>query len=80
MPVALSALIILFAAFFAASVSEKALKNVGYKTYAVVAKVAIFIIAGFMILSQLGIAADKLKKLDETMSKDEEETEEKTEE
>ncbi len=111
MPVALSALIILFAAFFAASVAEKALKNAGYKTYAVVAKVAIFTIAGFMILSQLGIAAeivntafklilaavaiavalafglggkefaaDKLKKLDDTMSKDEEAAEVVTEE
>ncbi len=58
MPAALSAIIILIAAFFASSVAEKALKKAGYNTYAVVAKVAIFTIAGFMVLSQLGIAAE----------------------
>ncbi len=58
MPVALSAIIILVAAFFASSVAEKALKNAGYNTYAIIAKVAIFTVAGFMVLSQLGIAAE----------------------
>ncbi len=107
MPAVLSAIIILIAAFFASSVAEKALKKAGYNTYAAVAKVAIFTIAGFMILSQLGIAAEivntafklilaavaiavalafglggkefasnKLQKLDESMAKEEEKTEE----
>lgn len=58
MPVVLSAIIILVAAFFASSVAEKALKNAGYNTYAIIAKVAIFTVAGFMVLSQLGIAAE----------------------
>ncbi len=58
MPVALSAVIIAVAAFFASSVAEKALKKNGKNTYAMIAKVAIFTVAGFMILSQLGIAAE----------------------
>lgn len=58
MPVVLSAVIIAVAAFFASSVAEKALKKNGKNTYAMIAKVAIFTVAGFMILSQLGIAAE----------------------
>lgn len=58
MPVALSAVIIAVVAFFASSVAEKALKKNGKNTYALIAKVAIFTVAGFMILSQLGIAAE----------------------
>ena len=58
MPVVLSAVIIAVAAFFASSVAEKALKKNGKTTYALIAKVAIFTVAGFMILSQLGIAAE----------------------
>lgn len=58
MPVALSAVIIAVVAFFASSVAEKALKKNGKTTYALIAKVAIFTVAGFMILSQLGIAAE----------------------
>lgn len=58
MPVVLSAVIIAVAAFFASSVAEKALKKNGKNTYALIAKVAIFTVAGFMILSQLGIAAE----------------------
>ena len=57
-PSVIIAVIIALVAFFAASVAEKALKNNGKKTFAIVAKVAIFTIAGFMILSQLGIAAE----------------------
>lgn len=58
MPVVLSAIIILVAAFFASSAAEKALKKSGKNTYAMVAKVAIYTVAGFMVLSQLGIAAE----------------------
>ena len=58
MPAVLSAVIIAVAAFFASSVAEKALKKNGKNTYAMIAKVAIFTVAGFMILSQLGIAAE----------------------
>lgn len=58
MPAVLSAVIIAVAAFFASSVAEKALKKNGKNTYAIIAKVAIFTVAGFMILSQLGIAAE----------------------
>lgn len=57
-PSVIIAVVIAVAAFFASSVAEKALKNNGKNTYAVVAKAAIFTVAGFMILSQLGIAAE----------------------
>lgn len=58
LPAVLSAVIIAVVAFFASSVAEKALKKNGKNTYAMIAKVAIFTVAGFMILSQLGIAAE----------------------
>lgn len=58
MPAVLSAVVIAVVAFFASSVAEKTLKKNGKNTYALVAKVAIFTVAGFMILSQLGIAAE----------------------
>ncbi len=58
MPALLSAVIIAVVAFFASSVAEKSLKKNGKNTYAIIAKVAIFTVAGFMILSQLGIAAE----------------------
>lgn len=58
MPAVLSAIVILAACFFASSVAEKALRKNGFTTFAVVAKVAIITVGAFMILSQLGIAAE----------------------
>ncbi len=57
MPAVLSAVLILAIALFASSMAEKALRKNGFATYAVIAKVAIIILASFMVLSQLGIAA-----------------------
>lgn len=58
MPAVLSAVVILAVSFFASSFVEKALRKNGFSTYAIIAKAAILTIAAFMILSQLGIAAD----------------------
>lgn len=58
MPAVLGAVLIFAACFFASAVVEKALSKNGYKTLAVVAKVAILTVGAFMILSQLGIAAE----------------------
>ncbi len=58
MPAVLSAVVILVICFFASSMAEKALKKSGYSTYATLVKIAIFTIGGFMVLSQLGIAAE----------------------
>ena len=57
MPAALSAVVIFAICYFASSIAEKSLRNSGFGTFAVVAKVAILTVGGFMILSQLGIAA-----------------------
>lgn len=58
MPAALSAVVILVICFFASSMAEKALNKNGFSTYATLVKVAIFTVGGFMVLSQLGIAAE----------------------
>lgn len=58
MPAALSAVVILVICFFASSMAEKALKKNGFSTYATLVKIAIFTVGGFMVLSQLGIAAE----------------------
>ncbi len=57
MPAVLSAVVIFAICYFASSMAEKALRNNGFGTFAVVAKITILTVGGFMILSQLGIAA-----------------------
>lgn len=56
MPSVLAALIILIAAMVLSSLVEKALKKLGYNGFAAIAKIAIIVLAVFMILSQLSIA------------------------
>lgn len=58
MPAVLSAVLILVLCFIAGAVAEKTLRKNGFKNYAVVAKCAILVVGAFMVLSQLGIAAD----------------------
>lgn len=58
MPAVLSAAVILVLCFYASSMAEKALKKNGFATYAVIAKYAILVVGAFMVLSQLGIAAE----------------------
>ena len=56
MPKALAAVIIFILAMIASSLAEKALKKGGFTAYALISRVAIMVLAGFMILNQLGIA------------------------
>lgn len=56
MPKALAAVIIFILAMIASSLAEKALKKGGFTAYALIARFAIMVLAGFMILNQLGIA------------------------
>ena len=58
MPAVLSAVLILVLCFIAGAVAEKTLRKNAFKNYAVVAKCAILVVGAFMVLSQLGIAAD----------------------
>lgn len=58
MPTVLAAVLILAATLIVSSMAEKALRKNGLNTYAVVVKVAIIVVGVFMILSQLGIAAE----------------------
>ncbi|MBQ4536144.1 MAG: mechanosensitive ion channel [Lachnospiraceae bacterium] len=58
MPAVLSAVLIMVICFIASSMAEKAMKKNGFNTYAVVVKFAILTVGGFMVLSQLGIAAE----------------------
>ena len=57
MPNVLAAVLIIIAAFFCASAAEKVMKKGGLKEYAIYAKAAIIVVAVFMALNQLGIAA-----------------------
>ena len=57
LPSVLAAAIILVVAFLAAKIVEKAMKKTGMAAYAMILKIAIFVVAVFMILNQLGIAA-----------------------
>lgn len=57
LPNVLAAVIILICAVFAARIAEKALKKTGMAAYALIVKIAIFVIAAFMGLNQLGIAS-----------------------
>ena len=57
LPNVLASLIILVVAVFASKLAEKALKKTGFDSYALIVRIAIFTIAAFMILNQLGIAS-----------------------
>ena len=57
MPNVLAAVLIIIAAFFCAAAVEKIMKKGGLKDYAAFAKAAIIVVAVFMALNQLGIAA-----------------------
>lgn len=56
LPQVLTAVIIFVVALIVSAIAEKALTKTGFKSYAVVAKVAILVVAGFMILNELNIA------------------------
>lgn len=56
LPNVIAAVIILVVAVFSARIAEKAMKNSGLASYTLLVKVAIFVIAAFMGLNQLGIA------------------------
>lgn len=56
MPYALTAFVIFVIAAFIAGICFKALKNNGHPAAAVLTKYLIYVVAGFMILNQLGIA------------------------
>ena len=58
LPNALAAVIILLAAVFIARITEKAMGKTGLSSYTLIVKIAIFAIAAFMGLNQLGIATD----------------------
>ena len=58
MPAVLSAVLILVICFIAGTVAEKALRKNGFASYAVVANCAIRVVGAFMVLRQLGIAAN----------------------
>lgn len=58
MPAVLGAIVIFVIALIASSVAEKALRKNGMNLIAVIAKCAILVVAAFMVLSQLGIAAE----------------------
>ena len=57
LPNVLAAVIILVCAVFAARIVEKAMKKTGMASYILIIKIAIFVIAAFMGLNQLGIAS-----------------------
>lgn len=57
LPSVLAASIILIVAVFAARIVEKAMRKSGLAAYTLLVKIAIFVIAAFMGLNQLGIAA-----------------------
>lgn len=57
-PSILAAVIILVAALIISSLADKALRKLGYKGYAAIARVAIMVLAVFMLLNQLGIAKE----------------------
>lgn len=57
LPSVLAAVVILIVAVFASRIVEKAMRKSGLAAYTLLVKVAIFVIAAFMGLNQLGIAA-----------------------
>lgn len=58
MPAVLSAVLIFVISFVASSAASKALVNRGHAAYGLIAKCAILTVGVFMVLSQLGIAAE----------------------
>lgn len=58
MPFLLASALILVLCFISSSIAQKALKKAGYERYGVFAKCAIFVVGGFMILNELGIAPE----------------------
>lgn len=58
MPFVLAAVLILAVCFVAGGIAQKALKKAGFERYGVLAKCAIFVVGGFMILNELGIAPE----------------------
>lgn len=58
MPAVLGAIVIFVVALIASTVAEKALRKSGMNLIAVITKCAILVVAAFMVLSQLGIAAE----------------------
>lgn len=58
MPAVLSAVLIFVLCFVASSVASKALVSRGHAAYGLIAKCAILTVGVFMVLSQLGIAAE----------------------
>ena len=57
LPSVLAAVVILVVAVFASRIVEKAMRKSGLAAYTLLVKIAIFVIAAFMGLNQLGIAA-----------------------
>ena len=58
MPAVLSAVLILAICFVAGSAAEKGLRKNGFALYGTIAKCAVLTVGVFMVLSQLGIAAE----------------------
>ena len=57
MPNVLAAVLILIGAFLLSIAAEKGMEKNGLKDYAVITRVAIMVVAAFMVLNQLGIAS-----------------------
>lgn len=58
LPYVLAAVLILTACYVCNAIAQKALKKNGHTTYAVACQCAIYLIGGFMVLSELGIAKE----------------------
>lgn len=58
LPYVLAAVLILIACYVCNAIVQKALKKNGHTTYAVACQCAIYLIGGFMVLSELGIAKE----------------------
>lgn len=58
MPFVLAAALILAVCFISSGIAQKALKKAGFERYGILAKCAIFVVGGFMILNELGIAPE----------------------
>lgn len=56
MPFVLAAVLILVLCFIGSGIAQKALKKAGYERYGIFVKCAIYVVGGFMIFNQLGIA------------------------
>lgn len=57
LPNVLASVLILIGAFLLAAAAEKGMEKNGLKDYAVITRIAILVVAGFMVLNQLGIAS-----------------------